>query len=209
MTSQYSDLVRDRVRKLYACDIQSVSHRMDHIERVLVHIRKISVHFPDADQELLTIAALLHDVTSPFNRKKEHVELSMKTAREVLDEIGYPPDRAERVIGIIAEHSTERLKNGLLSSVEARILFDADKIDGLGPSGIARTFALFGQRGYAPPFAVPWYRKKIEKAISHMQTDPGRTMMLERLPYVEEFLERFEAENTGISLEKGLIQNKK
>ena len=195
MNMNYCDLVRERAMVLYDASDQSVSHRMDHIERVLLHARVISTSFPDVDQELLTIAVLLHDVTSPFNRKHEHVRLSMKTARDILDETGYPPDRTERVVRIIAEHSTEDPKNGLLSSVEARVLFDADKIDGAGPVGLARAFALFGQQGHSPGTAIGWYRRKIETALCHMQTDPGRTMLLERLPYVEDFLEKFEAEN--------------
>ena len=194
MNIHYDDKVRDKVRTLYAAEVQSVAHRMDHIERVLVNTRKIAAHFPDTDWKLLTLAALLHDVTSPFNRKEEHVELSMNTARDILNEIGYPPERMERIIAIIAEHSTERLKEGNLSSVEARILFDADKIDGLGPNGIARAFALFGQRGYAPPSAIAWYRKKIETTLRNMKTVPGRKMAMERLPYVEDFLHRFEQE---------------
>jgi len=194
----YADLVRELVRGLYATADQSVAHRWDHIERVLANTRKIAPHFPDVDGELLTLAALLHDVTSPFNRKEEHVELSMETAQKILNEIGYPPDRTERVLAIMAEHSTERLREGNLSSTEARILFDADKIDGIGPNGIARAFALFGQRGYPPPFAITWFRKKIETSLSHMKTDPGRKIAMERLPYVEEFLQRFEAENARL-----------
>ena len=194
MNIHYDDKVRDKVRTLYAAEVQSVAHRMDHIERVLVNTRKIAAHFPDTDWKLLTLAALLQDVTSPFNRKEEHVELSMNSARNILNEIGYPLERMERVIAIIAEHSTERLKEGNLSSVEARILFDADKIDGLGPNGIARAFALFGQRGYAPPSAIAWYRKKIETTLRNMKTVPGRKMAMERLPYVEDFLHRFEQE---------------
>jgi uncharacterized protein len=194
-TMHYEERVRDKVAMLYAADIQSVAHRMDHIERVLANAQNIATHFPDTDTELLTLSVLLHDVTSPFNRKEEHVELSTNTARDILNEIGYPPEKSERVLSIIGEHSTERLKTGNLSSVEARILFDADKIDGLGPNGIARAFALFGQRGYAPPSAITWYRKKIETTLRNMKTVPGRKMVMERLPYVEDFLHRFEAEN--------------
>jgi len=191
----YTDLVRDRVRVLYAAANQSVAHRMDHIERVLANTRKIAVHFPDADPELLTLAVLLHDVTSPFDRKTQHVRLSMDTARRIFNGIRYPQERAERVLVIIAEHSTEDLKDGDLSSIEARILFDADKIDGLGPCGIARAFALFGQQGNAPPDALAWYRRKIEITLRNMKTNPGRKMAMERLPYVEDFLQRFEEEN--------------
>ena len=188
-------LVRERVTVQYTRADQSAAHRMDHIERVLANARAIAVHFPEADMEILTLAALLHDVTSPFDRKEQHVKLSINTAKRILNGIRYPPERAERVLAIIAEHSTDDLKAGDLSSVEARILFDADKIDGMGPCGIARAFTQFGQRGRAPPVAVTWYRKKIETAVRNMKTDPGRAMAEERLPYLRDFLHRFDEEN--------------
>lgn len=184
---------------LYAREDQSVAHRMDHIERVFANAQAIGAHFPDADPEVLTLAVLLHDVTSPFDRKEQHVKLSMNTARRILNGIGYPQERTDQVLAIMAEHSTEDLKTGELYSVEARILFDADKIDGLGPCGIARAFALFGQRGYPPPSAIAWYRKKIETTIRNMKTNAGREMAMERLPFVEDFLQRFEAENAVVS----------
>ena len=195
MISKCVDEVTARVSKLYTADNQSVAHRMDHVGRVLANARAIAVHFPEADEEILTLAVLFHDVTSPYNQKKQHVRLSMNTARRILNGIRYPQDRAERVIAIIAEHSTENPKEGALSSVEARILFDADKIDGIGANGIARAFALKGQQGRDPISAVVWYRKKIRTAVSHMQTEPGREMMAERLLYVEEFLQKFDEEN--------------
>lgn len=198
MTSRYIGEVRKKVLMLYASDVQSVSHRMDHIGRVHANAEKIAASFPEADRELLALAVLLHDVTSPVDRKAQHVKLSMNTARRILNGTGYPHERTEKVLAIIAEHSTEDLKTGDLSSVEAKILFDADKIDGLGPSGIARAFALFGQRGYAPPAAIAWYRQKIDTTVRNMKTDPGREMAAERLPYLQDFLERFVAENAGL-----------
>ena len=199
MNMRYVEEVRAKIRKHYTADVQSVAHRMDHIERVLENDQKIAAYFPDADLELLILAVLLHDVTSPFDNKEQHVKLSMNTARRILNGIGYPQERTDKVLAIMAEHSTEDLKAGELSSVEARILFDADKIDGLGPCGIARAFALSGQQGYAPPSVIAWYRRKIETSLSHMKTDPGRKMAMERLPFVEEFLQKFTAENNVMS----------
>ncbi len=76
---------------------------------------------------------------------------------------------------IISEHSTERLANWP-TTIEAKILFDADKLDGLGASGIARVFALFGQKGKTLLEAVSWYLHKIELSKENMQTEEGRSM---------------------------------
>ncbi len=51
--------------------------------------------------------------------------------------------------------------------------------------------------------ALAWYRKKIETTLRNMKTGLGRMMAMERLPYGEDFLQRFEVENSG------LIENKK
>ncbi|HWQ18242.1 MAG TPA: hypothetical protein VN455_00570 [Methanotrichaceae archaeon] len=65
--------------------------------------------------------------------------------------------------------------------MEAGILFDADKLDGLCASSISRVFALFGQRVQSPLDAVPWYLHKMELAIKDMQTAEGRDLTLERV----------------------------
>lgn len=193
---EYFDAVLDRVRALMNNDSQSVAHRMDHIQRVLLNLRDIASNYPEADLELLKISALLHDICQPYDRKEEHVKLSMNVAREILEEVGYPADRAELVLSIISEHSTECLSVSRPTSIEARILFDADKLDGLGASGIARVFALFGQRGMTPLEAVPWYLHKMKLAGDNLQTEQGRRMAVERSKYVLDFIERINAENS-------------
>ncbi len=187
--------VKDKVAAQVNHDRQSVAHRMDHVQRVLQNAYRIASHYPEADLELLKLGVLLHDVCQPFDRKEEHVELSVEIARKILDEIGYPSDRAERVLQIISEHSTECLDARRPTSLEARILFDADKLDGLGANGIARVFALFGQRGRTPLDAIPWYLGKIEMAGDNMQTTEGRQMAADSVKYVLNFIERIKAEN--------------
>lgn len=191
----YFDAVLDKVQVLINNDNQSVAHRMDHVQRVLLNACDIAGHYPEADLEILKLSALLHDVCQPFDRKEEHVKLSVDMAREILQEVGYPIERAEKVLRIISEHSTECLSVSRPTSIEARILFDADKLDGLGASGIARVFALFGQRGMTPLEAVPWYLHKMMVAGENIQTEQGRCMAMERSKYVLDFIERIKAEN--------------
>jgi hypothetical protein len=68
-------------------------------------------------------------------------------------------------------------------------------LDGVGANGIARVFTLHGQMGKTPLEAIPWYRQRIEKAFTNMQTDLGREVFIERLTYVNGFLEKVEEEN--------------
>ncbi len=191
-------LVKSKVATLLNSDTQSVAHRLDHIERVLKHAEAIACQYPEVDMEVLRLSILLHDIDEPYNKKSNHVALSMRKAESVLSKIGYPKSGIEKVITIISEHSTEHIDEVKPSSLEARILFDADKLDGVGASGIARVFSLFGQSGKTPLEAIAWYRMKIEKSLSNMQTEEGKQLFVERLEYVEQFLNKVEEENIEI-----------
>jgi uncharacterized protein len=187
-------LMEERVRALVETDRQSVAHRMDHFHRVACNARSILKFYPDADVEILYLAVLLHDVDQPFNDKANHVARSAALAERLLSEIEYPPARAARVLDLIREHSTEHIGSVRPSTIEARILFDADKLDGLGAFGILRVFALSRQVGRSIPETISWYRNKIAIAMPNMQTPEGRAMMENRLPLVEAFLSDLESE---------------
>ena len=192
-----SDLVRqvrvaveERINK----PTQSIAHRADHLERVMQNAKAIAATLEGVDSELLELAVLLHDVDQPVGRKGEHVALSMKAAKEILEQAGCPEERTALVLRIISEHSSEHVESREPSSVEARVLFDADKLDGLGAVGIARVFSLFGQMNCSIKDAIPWYRKKIDLSLRHVQTEEGRRLCDAELPFVLRFLEQLESE---------------
>jgi uncharacterized protein len=186
--------VQARVVQLLASERQSVAHQLDHLMRVLRHARAIAKSYPDVDEEILTLAVLLHDVDQPFNDKANHVAYSEAAAETILVELSYPTERTRRVIQAIREHSTETIESSQPSSIEARILFDADKLDGIGAFGVLRVFALARQMGRSIPDAIAWYRRKIEVALKNLQTPEGHEAALRRLPLVESFLLELERE---------------
>jgi uncharacterized protein len=187
-------LLEQRVRDLVEADQQSVAHRMDHLDRVARNAKAILEFYPEADAEILYLAVLLHDVDQPFNDKANHVARSAALAERLLTEIAYDPARIARVLDVIREHSTEHISTVQPSTIEARILFDADKLDGLGAFGILRVFALSRQVGRSFPDTICWYRNKIAVAMPNVQTPEGKAMMERRLPLVESFLSDLESE---------------
>jgi uncharacterized protein len=115
-------------------------------------------------------------------------------AERLLSEIGYPSARTTRVLQVIREHSSEHVATAPPTSIEAKILFDADKLDGLGPHGILRVFQLSHQMGRPLADSIAWYRGKIAVAGANMQTEQGRALMASKLPLVEAFLAALEQE---------------
>ncbi|HII06132.1 MAG TPA: HD domain-containing protein [Methanotrichaceae archaeon] len=177
---------------------QSVAHRWDHFERVRKRAHKLALEICDdeIDLEILSIAALLHDVDQPYHDKKGHVAKSLEKADKILREVGYPEDKARRVLEAVKEHSSE--DDSSPSSLEAKVLFDADKLDGLGAIGISRVFAFSGQRGLLPSEALEWYMAKIDRAIPMMQTEAGRMAGARDLAYVNSFFVRCREEEEAL-----------
>jgi uncharacterized protein len=194
-------LIASRVRDLIETEQQSVAHRFDHLQRVARNARAIMASYPEADAEVVFLAVLLHDVDQPFDDKRNHVSRSAKLAERLLTEIEYPPARVARVLNAIREHSTENVTEAPPTTVEARILFDADKLDGLGPHGILRVFALSRQMGRPLAEAIAWYRGKIAVASANIQTPEGRAIMDTKLPLVEAFLAALEQDLDDASLD--------
>jgi len=187
------------VRKLLETEKdQSVAHRRDHLDRVRRRALKLARSIPEGeiDLEVLSMAALLHDVDQPYHDKKGHVTRSLEKAEKILRDLGYPEDKRPWVLEAIAEHSSE--DESSQSSLEAKLLFDADKLDGLGAIGIARVFAFSGQRGLPPAEALEWYRSKIERAIPMMQTEAGRQAGARDLAYVNSFFTRYREEEEAL-----------
>ncbi len=132
-------------------------HDFAHIERVY-HMATRLAHAEGADLEIVQTAALLHDAEgsapgsdNTAGRATHHLS-SAEFARTILEKEGWPLDRLEAVLHCIRAH---RFRAGREEpqTLEAKVLFDADKLDVLGAVGVARTIAyavLDGQPVYAP-----------------------------------------------------------
>ncbi len=131
---------------------EDAAHDFDHVLRVLNLAERIGTA-EGADMQVLRAAVLLHDVA----RADEdcggccHAQVGAIRARTIL--AGHPPDKIEAVARAIATH---RFRNaGAPETLEARILYDADKLDAIGAIGIARAYAIAGRRAQRLWASVP------------------------------------------------------
>lgn len=103
-----------------------------------------------ADRRVLLAAAYLHDLV---NLPKNHPDrakastLSAEKAVALLTDIGYPADTLSGVAHAIQAHSFSA--NIAPTTLEAKLLQDADRMEALGAIGLARVFAVSGQLGRA------------------------------------------------------------
>lgn len=199
----YAEKIRKEAEKsLKKRAKQSVSHRMDHMERVWKRAKYIAEKIMEEqniviDMEALEIACWIHDLDESYEGKKvAHVENSMIDGGMLMRTVGYPEHRMRKVLRIASEHSSEKIKTS--TSIEAEILFDADKLDGLGALGIARVFALCGQQGLSIDETAKWYRAKIQKALPYMRTDIGKKLAAKNLAYVNSYLDKIKKEEAEL-----------
>lgn len=124
------------------------AHDREHIYRVLYTALDIAQSEPTADPEILAAACLLHDIGRPeqfADPKLCHAEVGSRKAYDFLIGIGWVEERAAHVRDCVYTH---RFRSGNPpQSIEAKILFDADKIDVSGAVGMARSLMYRGAVG--------------------------------------------------------------
>jgi len=194
-----------------SADTGDGAHDLSHLERVWKAAANMLAHHPEADAVVVMTASYLHDLV---NLPKNHPDrarastMAADAAVRELQAIGYPATKLAAVHHAIEAHSYSA--NIPPRTVEARIVQDADRLDALGPVGLARMFHVGGQLGRAlahPDDPLGTSRKlddgiytldhielKLARIANTMQTEGGRLLAASRLNWVRRFRDEFVAE---------------
>ena len=192
---------------------EGTGHDWWHIYRVWQNAKTIAQK-EGGNQFVIELAALLHDIADhKFHNGDESV--GPKVASEFLNSLSVSTKIINRVILIMKEISFS--KEMLPSSLEGKIVQDADRLDAIGAIGIARTFAYGGykEREIYNPNIPPTkyatkedYKKNTNPTINHfyekllllkdlMNTTTAKAMARERHIFMENYLEQFYLEWDG------------
>jgi uncharacterized protein len=209
------DEAADAVRQ--AMEGEGSGHDWWHVWRVWRLAARIARTEPKADRTVVALGALLHDLGDwKFHGGDE--EAAPREAGRLLSRLGASKDVVLRVQAVCREVSYKGA--GVAdrpTSLEARIVQDADRLDAIGAIGVARTFAYGGAKGrsmYEPSekpvlhrtFAA--YKKSRGHTINHfhekllllkdrLHTRAARRLAKDRHAYLVEFLKRFHREWSG------------
>lgn len=176
-----------------AC-MQDAAHDREHVYRVLNNAVQIAREETGVNWDVLIAAALLHDISRPeqlADPKVDHAAHGADKACAFLLNHGFPADFCEHVRRCIRTHRFR--KTDQPASIEAKILFDADKLDVAGAVGIARTLQYSGEtdrpiytrdeRGMisdgtadAADSFFKEYKFKLEGICDHFLTEKGRAL---------------------------------
>jgi uncharacterized protein len=203
------------------------SHNIDHVYRV----RRLALRIAegeDVDLGVIEIAALLHDIGSGKERnddtgKVDHAVESALLAGPFLEEIGLSRDEVSHVVECIVAHRYR--SENRPETLEAKIVFDADKLETVGAIGIARAFAWIGKNDayiYRKVDIEEYARENLNGAINgrihdttkhspqinwetkdkhllaYLYTKKAREIASERSKFSEDFFAKLEREIQGL-----------
>lgn len=211
-------LTFEQAKKWYPQD--DPVHDINHILRVYRMAEHLAVA-EGGDVDIVRAAALLHDAQGSApedanngeNRQDHHLS-SATFAEKILLERGWSKERILAVQHCIRAHRYRSTETP--DTLEAKILFDADKLDVLGAIGAARTIAyaaLAKQPIYAEPStrflengekepgeahtAYHEYLFKLRNVKDRMFTTTGKALAEARHEYLTEFFAQLAAETRG------------
>lgn len=148
----WEDQIRSHLEASLSQEQSDPAHDLAHFKRVVATARSIALQ-EKADLRVVIPAAWLHDLVNvPKNdpRRSQASRLSAQAACQFLEEVGYGQEwgreEQSRILSEIA-HAIEAHSYSAkieTKTLEAQIVQDADRLDGLGAIGIARVFAVAG-----------------------------------------------------------------
>ncbi len=150
-------------------------HDWWHIERVRNLARTIARE-EGGDPYICELAALLHDLADAKVAGDEATGQRRVCDWLVAHEV--EPSVTERVMEIIATMSFAGGNRAPMTTLEGRVVQDADRLDAIGAVGIARTFAYGGSRGrllYDPD--IYHRRTRARRRITPAMPQPSTTSM--------------------------------
>lgn len=196
----------ERVKKVALEYIQRHSyagHDQTHTLRVYELSRRIGEK-EKADPLILGAAALLHDI-GRSSEEVDHAEKSAELADELLKEVRFPLDMIPQVLYAIRMHRFSR--GAEPNTLEAKILQDADRIDGSGAIGVAMTFAYGGSKNTElydkddplaknrelddTKYVLDHFQTKLLKLPETMHTETSKQLIRKRSSYLRSFLNQF------------------
>ncbi len=170
------------------CENLDYNHDFEHVERT-VKLAEFLAKKENADKDVCVIAAWLHDIERAKN-EEVHGYLGARTAKLFLERLGFDSEFIEKVCHAIECHDLESIDKA--ETIEAKVVFDADKLQVIGPFGFIREFSQYAVfNGKKPREAVELALNEMKRIFERLQTETAKTLASKPYEFVLEFCEMF------------------
>ena len=225
----YMDPKLQKLKDIVEKELSSCpAHDINHVMRVYNLALTISEK-EDADMDVVKAGALLHDVGGAKEDRDttgqiDHAVEGAKMAHTILKDLDYPEDKIRHIQDCIRTHRFR--SNSRPETIEAQIIFDADKLETVGAIGVARAFVWIGKNNAQIYKKVNMsqyikenlggningriqdktkhsvqinYETKEKFIVDLLYTKKGKDIAKERLEFFKMFLDRLEKDIDGQS----------
>ncbi|WP_404459423.1 HD domain-containing protein [Oceanobacillus kapialis] len=185
--------IREYVKKSFSNE--RTGHDLYHLQRVTRLANKIAKQ-EGANLFRCETIAWLHDMTD--HKLVSDEQEASHTLKNFLVSIELSTSEIEEILEAIRTISYS--KGEIPSSIEGKIVQDADRLDAIGAIGIARAFTYGGAKGkfmYHEQLSdntIQHFYDKLLKLKATMHTATAKSIAEERHHYMEQFLEQFKSE---------------
>ncbi|MCX6654248.1 MAG: hypothetical protein NTY03_03900, partial [Candidatus Bathyarchaeota archaeon] len=127
-----------------------------------------------------------------------HAEKGVEPARQVLKEINIPLEMADEVLHIVEFHDVKG--RGKIMTLEGRVVWDADKIDLIGLTGVSRAFYHAGETKTSYSDAVEWCINRGVRQPYEFFTKTGQEISKKRFEVMKDFAVSLKSELSLIEI---------
>jgi HD superfamily phosphodiesterase len=188
MNNKQLNLIRDFCKKYY----EGVSdyHDWNHILLVIKSSHLLSKEFRKINKNTLIASCYIHDIGRKY-KDEGHPQKSIQIAKPFLKKIGVNEEDIAIIIDSVGNHDKDRILSA--RTVEAKILFDADKLQILSVFGFLRvSYWLTAERHMGMNQVVDFLWKYInEVKEKYIQTKTAKKIVDSEYKKIKAIVESF------------------
>lgn len=169
-----------------------LAHNQEHTLKVF-NLATYLAKKEKADLQVCQVAAYLHDIGQSVD-PENHEDKSTEIAKEFLNSLKLPADFIEKVSHAIYHHGKGRIKDA--QTLEAKILYDADKLQVVGVDGFCRGFSYsLVIKKLSVPEAMERVKTSQLKRFDTLQTPAAKKLALKSHKIMLRFYQTYEGWN--------------
>lgn len=185
MTSKQLNQIKAFSKKFYLKNDQF--HDWAHPILTTKYALALAKNYKNVDLKILEATCYLHDI-GRINVDEGHPYESARLAKPFLKKIGLDDNEVEAIIHAVSLHAMEDIHKA--TTIEAKLLFDADKIQILSVYGFIRVYSfLVVVRKWKMEKALDFmyeYVKKVYK--NHLQTKEAKTLLAAEMKKIDQIM---------------------
>jgi len=161
-------------------------HNKHHAELTTKYALLLAKEYPETDLKILEAACYLHDI-GRIHTDEGHAYESAKLAKPFLEKIHLSSKETENIIHTVYVHGIKDIHTA--KTIEAKLLFDADKMQQLSVYGFLRMvfFTIAIQKKDMSKTIESWWNR-VQEVWNYMQTEKAKELLAPEMKKIKQIV---------------------